>query len=103
MRTASPSPPRSGTGNVDAILDFVSGADKIALDDAIFAGIGTGGFNANAFVAGSAAQDANDRIVYNRPPAQLFYDADGSGAGGRSCSRCLQSAPALTASDFMVI
>jgi Ca2+-binding RTX toxin-like protein len=93
-----------GGGNVDAILDFVSGADRIALDDAIFAGIGgPGGLNANTFVLGSAAQDANDRIVYNSTTGQLFYDADGNGAGGQVLFAMLQSSPALTASDFIMI
>src|SRR5205085_11491232 len=32
-----------GGGNVDTVADFVHGTDKIALDDAIFAGIGTPG------------------------------------------------------------
>ena len=93
-----------GGGNVDQLLDFVTGIDRIALDDAIFAGIGRrGGFNANAFFAGSAAQDGNDRIVYNRATGQLFYDADGSGAGAAVLFAILSGTPSLTASDFQVI
>ena len=54
-----------GAGNVDTIVDFVAGTDKIGLDDAIFTGIG-GTLNANAFVIGAAAADIDDRIVYNQ-------------------------------------
>ena len=88
-----------GGGNVDAITDFVHGTDKIALDDAIFgAGIGTpGAFNANAFVIGTAAGDADDRIIYDSATGQLFYDADGNGAGAAVLFATLQGAPVRSA------
>jgi Ca2+-binding RTX toxin-like protein len=93
-----------GASNVDVISDFSVVDDTIALDDAIFAGIGTpGAFNAAAFAAGAAAADANDRIVYNQATGQLFYDADGNGAGAAVLFATLTGNPALTASDFAVI
>jgi Ca2+-binding RTX toxin-like protein len=91
-----------GAGNVDAIVDFVAGTDKIGLDDAIFTAIG-GSLGAGAFVTGSAAADANDRIVYNQATGQIFYDSDGSGGAAAILFATLQSAPALTASDFQMI
>jgi Ca2+-binding RTX toxin-like protein len=93
-----------GGGNVDLIADFVAADDTIQLDDAIFGGIGApGAFSANAFVVGSAAADADDRIVYNQATGQLFYDADGNGAGAAVLFATLSGAPVLTASDFAVI
>ena len=93
-----------GSGNFDLITDFQSGTDRIALDDARFAGIGTpGAFDAGAFVTGAAAADSNDRIIYNSSTGQLFYDADGTGAGVALLFATLQGNPALTASDFAVI
>ena len=93
-----------GGGNVDLILDFGNGADKIALDDAIFAGIGTpGSFDANAFFAGTAAHDADDRIIYDQSTGQLYYDADGNGAGDAVLFAGVFGPPALTAADFTVI
>ena len=92
-----------GAGNVDVIADFQQGLDKIALDDAIFAGLGLGALQASTFVAGSAALDAADRIIYNPATGQLFYDADGSGAGAAILFATVQGAPPLTASDFLVI
>jgi Ca2+-binding RTX toxin-like protein len=93
-----------GATNVDVIADFVSGTDKIALDDAIFTQIGgLGALNANAFVTGTAAGDADDRIVYNNATGQLFYDADGNGAGAAVLFATLQGHPALVAGDFTVI
>jgi Ca2+-binding RTX toxin-like protein len=94
----------AAAGNADVIADFLAGTDKIALDDAVFAGIGTpGSFNAAAFVAGTAAADADDRIIYNAANGQLFYDADGNGAGAAVLLATLQGTPTLTASDFQVI
>jgi Ca2+-binding RTX toxin-like protein len=93
-----------GAGNVDLIADFQGGTDKIQLDDAVFSGIGgLGTLNANAFFAGSAAHDADDRIVYNSSTGQLFFDADGNGAGAAVLFATLQGAPSLSASDFAVI
>ena len=93
-----------GGGNVDAILDFLSGTDKIALDDALFGGIGApGSFNASAFFAGTAAHDTDDRIIYNSATGQLFYDADGSGSGAQVLFATLSGAPALGTADFQVI
>jgi VCBS repeat-containing protein len=93
-----------GGGNVDAIGDFSVADDTIALDDAVFTQIGgLGALNANAFVTGSAAADADDRIIYDSATGQLFYDADGNGIGAAVQFATLASGLALTANDFQVI
>jgi Ca2+-binding RTX toxin-like protein len=93
-----------GAGNVDILLGFEHGVDRIALDDAVFTAIGgLGGLNAAAFVTGSAAADGSDRIIYNSLTGQLFYDADGTGAGAQVQFATLSPGLTLTASDFSVI
>jgi Ca2+-binding RTX toxin-like protein len=87
-----------GAGNVDAITGFVSGTDRIALDDAIFGALG-----ANAFAFGAQAQDADDRIIYNSATGQLYFDADGNGAGAAVQFATLDTHPAIAASDFILI
>ncbi|HYD14462.1 MAG TPA: hypothetical protein VEC11_16570, partial [Allosphingosinicella sp.] len=70
----------------------------------IFAAIGApGALDANAFVTGAAAADASDRIIYNSLTGQLFYDADGNGAGAAVLFAIASGAPTLGAGDFVVI
>lgn len=93
-----------GATNIDTITDFVAGTDKIRLDDAIFTAVGgLGALSAGAFVTGSAAADASDRIIYNSSTGQLYYDADGTGAGAAVQFATLSTGLSLAASDFVVI
>jgi len=93
-----------GAGNVDTIADFAPGSDRILLDDAVFTAIGSpGALNANAFFAGTAAHDADDRIIYDSATGNLFYDADGNGAGAAVLFANLSTHPVIAASDFTVI
>ena len=90
-------------GNFDTVIGFVTGSDKILLENAIFTGLAGGALDANAFRLGSSAQDADDRIVYNSATGQLFYDADGNGATAAVLFATLNGAPALVANDFTII
>ena len=92
-----------GGGNIDRVTDYNVADDTILLDDAVFAGLGLGALPAGAFVTGSAAQDASDRIIYNPATGSLFFDADGSGAGAAVQFATLATGLNLTASDFAVI
>jgi Ca2+-binding RTX toxin-like protein len=93
-----------GATNVDYLADFSATDDTIRLGGAVFTAIGApGALNANAFHAGAAAHDADDRILYDAATGQVFYDADGNGAGAAVQFATLAGAPALTAADFVVI
>jgi Ca2+-binding RTX toxin-like protein len=98
-----------GANNVDHITDFASGVDRIRLDDAVHAGIGaTGNFAAGdgrfwAAAGATTGHDANDRVIYDTATGNLYYDADGSGAGAAQLFAVLDGAPTLTAADFGVI
>jgi len=54
-------------------------------------------------VIGSAAADADDRIVYNQATGQIFFDADGNGAGAQVLFATVNAGTVLSASDFVVI
>ena len=93
-----------GGGNVDTIVGFSAGADTVALDDAVFTGLAMGELDGNVFVVGSAAQDANDRIIFNQVTGALLFDADGTGAAAAIQFATLTGdQSALSASDFQVI
>jgi Ca2+-binding RTX toxin-like protein len=92
-----------GPGNIDALTDFAVGQDKIYLDDAIFSALAGGALPAEAFAIGSAAADANDRIVYDPVTGALYYDADGSGGSEAIQFAVVHEGLGLTASDFYVI
>ena len=94
---------------VDSVTDFVSAIDKFVFDNNGFTGIGAPG----AFAAGDArfaagagftsGRDASDRFVYDTSSGNLYYDADGSGAGASRLVASLQGAPALAATDIEVV
>ena len=96
----------------DRVADFTSGQvslapDKIVFDGNAFAAIGTPGqFSANdeRFKANASglAGDPNDRVIYNTATGELWYDADGNGAGARVPIALLENAPSLVASDIVV-
>lgn len=92
-----------GGGNVDSIRDFEQGLDRIALDDAVFTGLTPGSLPAAAFVIGPAAQDANDRIIYDSTSGALYFDADGAGGAAAVQFASISGLPALSAADFVVV
>jgi Ca2+-binding RTX toxin-like protein len=90
--------------NVDMISAFVSGEDKIHLENAIFAGLtATGQLSAGAFRAGTAALDADDRVIYNAANGSISYDSDGAGGGGAIHFATVSAGLSLTQDDFLVV
>jgi Ca2+-binding RTX toxin-like protein len=89
-----------GGGNVDVITGFNVADDTIELAISVFGTIAAGPLAANAFVIGSAAADADDRIIYDAATGALYYDADGNGGGAAIQFATLAPGLALTAADF---
>jgi Ca2+-binding RTX toxin-like protein len=92
----------------DVILDFTTGVDRIQLDGAAFAAIGpAGGFVAGderfKIAVGGNGTDPSDRVIYDPSSGNLFYDFDGSGSGVGRIFANLQGAPAISATDFVVV
>ncbi|MBC7987016.1 MAG: pre-peptidase C-terminal domain-containing protein [Sphingomonadaceae bacterium] len=87
--------------DADTILDFASGADRIALVGAVY-GLPLGALDPTRFVVGGQAQDANDRLIYKAGQGKLYFDPDGDGAQAQVLIATLSGAPALSAADFVV-
>ena len=91
----------SESANVDAILDFAPGEDRIRLKRSIFAGIaGDGALDEAAFHLGTAAADAAHRILYDPESGSLRYDPDGDGARTAVLFATVTPGTALTHLDF---
>lgn len=75
-----------GAANADTILNFDLAKDHIALENGVMARLGAAGdLSEEAFlVIGSEAATGAHRIFYNQSSGQIFYDSNGSAAGGRT-------------------
>lgn len=95
----------AGSANADTIADFSAG-DRIGLasteDTGFFVGLGAT-FDSNEFVAGTVATEAHAQIVYNQASGQIFYDADGTGAGAAALVATIGAGTQLGFNDFTVI
>jgi len=90
--------------NVDDVTDFNVADDTIRLDQTIFSSsLGLGNISSGELVIGSAALEANDRIIYDSGTGELFYDADGVGGHGQVQFATLSTGLALTYLDFLVV
>jgi Ca2+-binding RTX toxin-like protein len=90
----------------DFITDFTSGSDKIEISASLFGGgLSAGGLTAAQFLSGAgavAATTAAQRFIYNSSTGNLYFDADGNGAGASVIIANLSNVGALTASDFII-
>jgi Ca2+-binding RTX toxin-like protein len=95
--------------NVDKVYDFRSRDDSFHLDNKVFTKLGSGTearpkkFKADMFVENSRAQDAEDRIVYDRKTGNLYYDQDGTGSKAQVKIATLTNKAKLYWHDFFVI
>jgi Ca2+-binding RTX toxin-like protein len=89
--------------NIDTIGDYSVADDSIQLDDIVYSALPQGALNPAAFVLGTAAADADDRIIYDAATGRLFYDADGNGAGMALHFATVTAGTAITAAEFTVI
>ncbi|HEY6630837.1 MAG TPA: hypothetical protein VIZ90_05235 [Rhizobiaceae bacterium] len=96
----------SASTNVDRITDFSVVDDVIHLENAVFTALTrTGVLSSANFVKNTTgfAADANDHIIYESDTGKLFYDSNGSAAGGSVHFATLSTNLNLTSADFTVI
>ncbi len=91
-----------GAGNIDSLVDFLGGTDKVGLASDIFVGV-AGGVTAGSFVLATVAADADDRVLYDQATGRLFYDADANGAGVAVQFAQLAAGTVLSAADFTIV
>ena len=96
------------TGGVDRITDFSAGAgqdDALYFIAAAFGGLPLGQLAAGRFVARAdhVAQDSNDRFIFDSTDQTLWFDSNGSAAGGLTEVADLQASAILTFHDIFLI
>jgi Ca2+-binding RTX toxin-like protein len=104
------------SAGADTIKDFTHLTDDFAVDKAFFTAIGaTGNLGAARFASatdigatsGGTGVTTADRILYDSDSGKLYYDANGSGVGGRVLLGTVWSDAThhagLTAADFKVV
>lgn len=93
-----------GAANIDLIQFYNADDDTILLAKSVFSAFTIDGtLDESAFNIGSAASQADDRIIYNPSTGALLYDPDGSGyakAVQFASLTGLEGSP--TASDFVI-
>src|SRR5262249_13112060 len=92
------------TSNIDTVVGFSTAIDTIRLHKSAFTAFTTTGtLAAAAFDLGTAASDADDRIIYNTATGNLFYDRDGTGAAAAVEFAHLNGNPALSNTNFFIV
>jgi serralysin len=89
--------------NVDVVSDFTVDNDIFRLDDAVFTGLATGTLAAGAFHIGTAAADAEDRIIYDNVTGTLSFDSNGDAEGGMTQFAVVSAGLSLTNEDFVIV
>lgn len=92
----------AGQANADRIADFRAGDDLFRLDSGVFSGLRAGPLDAEAFVIGRAARDADDRIIYNERSGSLLFDPDGAGGVAALKFASVNCGTSLSAGDFIL-
>jgi serralysin len=92
-----------GATNVDTIVGYSVGADVIDLGHAVFAGLALGALAEGAFNTGTAASEADDRIIYDSASGALLFDADGVGGTAAVQFATLDPGLPMSAGEFFVI
>jgi uncharacterized delta-60 repeat protein len=94
----------SGDTKTDHITDFWSGEDRIELDNLVFKAMLTEGqLAAVQFAQGTVATTATQRILYDQPTGNLWYDVDGSGKKAAVLMAVLDNQVEIAHTDFWVI
>ena len=87
--------------NVDTIIDFHPGEDRIELAKTIFPALGLT-LSSGELHVGSKAGDRNDHLIYDPKTGALFYDGDGEGGKGQVQFAQLDPHLHITKGDFLL-
>ncbi|PVE22706.1 calcium-binding protein [Microvirga sp. KLBC 81] len=89
----------------DTLLDFSVVDDTIWLDNNVFTALGSAwqSLTPSAFWIGTAAHDADDRVIYDSVHGVLSYDPDGIGGTRKVAIANLEKGLAMTNADIFIV
>lgn len=95
-----------GSNNVDRIIDFntneANEGDILKFKQTEFSGVVLGTLAADQFAQGTAAADANDRFIFDQASGRLWFDGNGSAAGGQNLVATFEQNAIVTAADIEI-
>jgi serralysin len=94
-----------GTSNGgDHVKDFAEG-DVFAFSSSAFGNLVKGAITSTIFKTGTSTStlDSNDRFFFNTITDTLYFDSNGSGAGGNSVMAVLDNGFTLSANDILIV
>jgi Ca2+-binding RTX toxin-like protein len=93
-----------GSANADYIMGFVSGLDKIQIDETLLKNEAKGQLSDARFTIGQKATNAAQHFVYDNTTGNLWYDADGSGTKVKAVLiGVLDNNAAMNAGDVWIV
>jgi Ca2+-binding RTX toxin-like protein len=96
----------AGLDNIDTLVGFVSGVDKLVFENSVFVGLGLpGALDQSMLLIGEGlteAGDASDRLIYNTDNGALYYDADGLNGAAADQIATLTGVPTVINTDFLI-
>ncbi|MEQ1673234.1 MAG: calcium-binding protein, partial [Hyphomicrobium sp.] len=84
---------------IDRIYDFTT-ADFIKIDATAVPSLTA--LQGYEFVAGTAALDVSDRVIYEQATGSLWFDADGSGSAAKILFAILDTKPVISSADVLM-
>jgi Ca2+-binding RTX toxin-like protein len=84
------------------LLGFDAGKDTIVLKDDLFDALDTGRLDADEFVLGHKARDADDHLIFDAGARSLYFDADGAGGDHQVLIAGFGTGTDLTARDIFI-
>ncbi|WP_246697537.1 M10 family metallopeptidase C-terminal domain-containing protein [Rhizobium sp. G21] len=85
------------------LLGFAEGKDTIVLKSELFDSLENGRLDADEFILGRKAVDADDHLIFDRDARALYFDADGAGGRDAVLVAAFGQTVTVTASDFQIV
>jgi Ca2+-binding RTX toxin-like protein len=92
-----------GAANVDTVVDFTPGTDRIGIAAFNFEAVGDAGKLAAAKFNALSEQDGNDVVLYDKATGGLYHDPDGLGGTSPVHFATLANTADLRAGDIIVV